>query len=95
MAGAELYLNAYSECTAARNRCDAAKVEAGRTAWNNRDDIERFRDTLRKQQEADRICGAVFGICEAERIREQQRAEAEKRREEERKRFAERERELL
>lgn len=55
-------------------------------AFSNFGDVERNRDVFRSQQRADSICGSVWGICEAERIREAQRAEAERRREEKRRR---------
>lgn len=82
LVGAELYWNAYSECTAAQGRCERAKQEAAVASWNNRDDIERYRsDTFRKQQEANSICASVESICAAERARRQ---EAERQRERER-----------
>ena len=83
LVGAELYWNAYSECTAAEGRCERAKQEAAVASWNNRDDIERYRDTFRKQQEASSICSEKERICSQER-EERARREAERQREEER-----------
>lgn len=61
------------ECTRAENECNAAKAEADRMAVSNYGDVERNRDVFRAQQRRDSICGSVWGICEAERRREEER----------------------
>lgn len=81
LARADLYWSPYSKCTSETEKCNKAKAKANAMAISNYDDIEHYRDTFRKQQEADSICTDRNRICAEE---EAERQEAERQRERQR-----------